>query len=203
MNKEEANIVTIEELIDKVKEYNPSCNEELILKAYNKAAKAHEGQKRLSGEDYILHPLNVAKILTTLEMDDEAICAALMHDVVEDTSVTYEEMKEEFGETIANIVDGVTKLGRVPYETKEEEMAENLRKMLLSMAKDIRVIIIKLADRLHNMRTLKYKPSDRRVAIAKETQQVFAPIANRLRNFLYKMGTRRFVPYVYKSGRIS
>lgn len=141
MNREQ---ITIDTLIDNIKKYNPDTNEQLIRKAYEVASKAHEGQKRLSGEDYIIHPLNVAQILTTLEIDDESICAALLHDVIEDTSLTYEDVEKEFGTSIADLVDGVTKLGKVQYVTKEEETAENLRKMLLAMAKDIRVIIIKL-----------------------------------------------------------
>jgi len=190
MNKE---FITIDKLINSIKEYNPNTNVELITKAYNVALNAHNGQKRLSGEDYIIHPINVAQILTTLEMDDETICAALLHDVLEDTDVDYTKMEKEFGKVIADLVDGVTKLGKVQYISKEEETAENLRKMLLAMAKDIRVIIIKLADRLHNIRTLKYKSDDRRIAIAKETLEIFAPIANRLRNIFRKMGIRRFM----------
>jgi len=190
MNKE---FITIDKLINSIKEYNPNTNVELITKAYNVALNAHNGQKRLSGEDYIIHPINVAQILTTLEMDDETICAALLHDVLEDTDVDYTKMEKEFGKVIADLVDGVTKLGKVQYISKEEEKAENLRKMLLAMAKDIRVIIIKLADRLHNIRTLKYKSDDRRIAIAKETLEIFAPIANRLRNIFRKMGIRRFM----------
>lgn len=141
MNREQ---ITIDTLITNIKKYNPDTNEQLIRKAYEVAEKAHEGQKRLSGEDYIIHPLSVAQILTTLEIDDESICAALLHDVIEDTSLTYEDVEKEFGTSIADLVDGVTKLGKVQYVTKEEETAENLRKMLLAMAKDIRVIIIKL-----------------------------------------------------------
>lgn len=193
------NLLTIDELINEVKKYNQNCNEELIRNCYEFAAKAHEGQKRMSGEEYITHPLNVAQILTTLQMDDETICAALLHDVIEDTNYSYEDVSLKFSENIANLVNGVTKLGKVQYTTKEEQEAESLRKMLLAMAKDIRVVIIKLADRLHNMRTLKYKEDEKRVEIAKETLQIFAPIANRLRNFYYKMGIGRFMPNVYSS----
>jgi len=191
------NQLTIDELINQIKKYNPNCNEELLRTCYEFAAKAHEGQKRMSGEEYITHPLSVAQILTSLQMDDEAICAALLHDVIEDTNYSYEEVSSQFSEAIADLVDGVTKLGKVQYTTKEEQEAESLRKMLLAMAKDIRVVIIKLADRLHNMRTLKYKEDEKRVEIAKETLQIFAPIANRLRYIYNKMGIRRFMPYVH------
>lgn len=125
------------------------------------AAKVHEGQKRLSGEPYIMHPLSVALILARLGMDDASIIAAMLHDTVEDTDLTNDEIKKEFGDTVAELVDGVTKIGRVPLQTKEEQQAENIRKMLIAMSRDIRVIIIKLADRLHNMRTLMYKPEQR------------------------------------------
>ena len=128
-----------------------------VKKAYELAAKVHEGQKRLSGEPYIMHPLSVALILARLGMDDASIIAAMLHDTVEDTDLTNDEIKKEFGDTVAELVDGVTKIGRVPLQTKEEQQAENIRKMLIAMSRDIRVIIIKLADRLHNMRTLMYK----------------------------------------------
>lgn len=144
------------------------------------AAKVHEGQKRLSGEPYIMHPLSVALILARLGMDDASIIAAMLHDTVEDTDLTNDEIKKEFGDTVAELVDGVTKIGRVPLQTKEEQQAENIRKMLIAMSRDIRVIIIKLADRLHNMRTLMYKPEQRRRDIALETIEIYAPIAHRL-----------------------
>ena len=151
-----------------------------IQKAYEIANSAHEGQKRLSGEPYIMHPLSVAIILASLGMDQASIIAALLHDTVEDTSITYDEVKKQFGETIADLVDGVTKIGKVPLQTKEEQQAENIRKMLIAMSRDIRVIIIKLADRLHNMRTLMFKPEQRRREIARETSEIYAPIAHRL-----------------------
>ncbi len=157
-------------------------DEELIdiKKAYEIANHAHEGQKRLSGEPYIMHPLSVAIILARLGMDCASIIAAILHDTVEDTTLTHSEVKKMFGETIADLVDGVTKIGRVPLQTKEEQQSENIRKMLLAMSKDIRVIIIKLADRLHNMRTLMFKEPQRRLEIAKETLDIYAPIAHRL-----------------------
>ena len=151
-----------------------------VKKAYELAAKVHEGQKRLSGEPYIMHPLSVALILARLGMDDASIIAAMLHDTVEDTDLTNDEIKKEFGDTVAELVDGVTKIGRVPLQTKEEQQAENIRKMLIAMSRDIRVIIIKLADRLHNMRTLMCKPEQRRRDIALETIEIYAPIAHRL-----------------------
>ncbi len=151
-----------------------------IQKAYEIANSAHEGQKRLSGEPYIMHPLSVAIILASLGMDQASVIAALLHDTVEDTTLTYDQVKKEFGETIADLVEGVTKIGKVPLQTKEEQQAENIRKMLIAMSRDVRVIIIKLADRLHNMRTLMFKPEQRRREIARETSEIYAPIAHRL-----------------------
>ena len=176
----EVNEVTIEDIIKKQKENYPNANIELIKKAYEFAKKNHGNQCRRSGEPYMIHPVNVAYILTTLELDDETICAALLHDVVEDTPVTHEDLVKEFGVPIAEMVAGVTKLGTLRYTTQEEQQVENYRKMFLAMGKDIRVILIKLADRLHNMRTLKYLKRDRQIANAQETQDLYAPLANRL-----------------------
>jgi GTP diphosphokinase / guanosine-3',5'-bis(diphosphate) 3'-diphosphatase len=174
-------MATIEDIIKSTKKYNKKSNSRLINKAYEFAKHYHEGQVRKSGEPYIIHPLEVAYIVSTLELDDNAICAALLHDVVEDTEVTREMIVAEFGEEIANLVDGVTKLGKIAhYLDKEEEQVENYRKFFMAMAKDIRVLMIKLADRLHNMRTLKHLSDDRKYAIAKETMQLYAPLANRL-----------------------
>lgn len=172
--------ITIDDIINTVKSYNPQANFDLITKAYNLAYEAHADQKRISGEMYITHPLHVAMILTDLHIDDVTIAAALLHDVVEDTIYTIEQMKELFGEEVAMLIDGVTKLSKMKYKSKEDQQLETYRKMFLAMAKDIRVIMIKLADRLHNMRTLKYMREEKQKRIAKETLEVYAPLANRL-----------------------
>ena len=176
------------DLILRVQKYHPSDDISLIEKAYHLATKAHENQVRKSGEPYIIHPLCVAIILADLEMDKETIAAGLLHDVIEDTIMTEEEIREQFGSDVALLVDGVTKLEQLQFTNENgdktldrfEMQAENLRKMFLAMAKDIRVIIIKLADRLHNMRTLKYKSPESQQRIAKETMEIYAPIAQRL-----------------------
>ena len=169
------------ELIASVRKYHPSDDISMIEKAYHVADEAHKGQVRKSGEAYIIHPLCVAIILAELELDKETIVAGLLHDVVEDTVMTVEEITEEFGAEVALLVDGVTKLGQLAYDAdKVEVQAENLRKMFLAMAKDIRVILIKLADRLHNMRTLKYMTPEKQKEKARETMDIYAPIAQRL-----------------------
>ena len=147
---------------------------------------AHAGQKRISGEPYIIHPVEVALILTEIEMDSASICAALLHDVIEDTDMSYYTLVQEFGEEIALLVDGVTKLSRINFKSKEDAQAENLRKMFIAMAKDIRVILIKLADRLHNMRTLQFQNERKQKEIAQETMEIFAPLAHRLGIFKFK-----------------
>ncbi len=177
---QEKSDVTIEDIIKLQKQNYSKSDSKLIKKAYEFAKKYHGDQKRKSGELYITHPLNVAYILSGLELDDETICAALLHDVVEDTPATNEDLVNEFGESVAVMVSGVTKLGKIQYTTIEEEQVENYRKMFLAMGKDIRVILIKLADRLHNMRTLKYLTRDRQLAISQETMDLYAPLANRL-----------------------
>ncbi len=172
--------MTIAELIERVRRYEPSADAERLMRVYELAVAAHQGQRRASGESYVEHPLAVAGILAELEVDHQTIAAALLHDVVEDTSVTSEQVTEQFGEEVARLVDGVTKLTRIPYQSQEDAQVENLRKMFLAMAKDIRVIIIKLADRLHNMRTLASLPAPKQQAIARETLDIYAPIAHRL-----------------------
>ena len=146
----------LENLIRKVEEFTPYCDVGLIIKAYSFAENAHQDQYRKSGENYFVHPVEVARILIELRMDSSTIAAGLLHDVIEDTNYGYDKIKSEFGEEVADLVEGVTKITRLSFSSKEERQAENLRKMILAMAKDIRVILIKLADRLHNMRTLKY-----------------------------------------------
>lgn len=171
----------LENLINLIESYNPNADISVVAKAYNYAEMAHSNaQTRYSGERYFIHPYNVALILADLHMDVQTIAAGLLHDVVEDTGVTYEDIKREFGEEIANMVDGVTKLSKVKYRNKEERQAESLRKMIIAMSKDIRVVIIKLADRLHNIRTLEYMPEEKQYQKAMETIEIYAPIANRL-----------------------
>lgn len=168
------------DLKEKILKKHPEYDIELIVKAFNFANKFHDGQIRKSGEPYIIHPLSVAEILLDLGLDEITLTAALLHDIVEDTDVTLEEIKELFGDEVAYLVDGVTKLSRIEYISKEDRQVENYRKMFLAMANDIRVVIIKLADRLHNMRTLKYQSFWKQREIAKETLEIYAPIAHRL-----------------------
>jgi GTP pyrophosphokinase len=172
--------MTIAELTGKVRHYDPTLDPSWLESVYAVAEGAHRGQLRASGESYIEHPLAVADVLADLEMDRATIAAALLHDVVEDTTVTSEEVAQRFGDEIASLVDGVTKLTQIPYQSKEDAQVENLRKMFMAMAKDIRVIIIKLADRLHNMRTLGSLPPTKQQNIARETLEIYAPIAHRL-----------------------
>ena len=170
-----------EELLEKIKA-SGSYDYDKILKAYNYAERLHEGQKRISGEDYIMHPLSVAEIVFDLQLDTDSICAALLHDTVEDCAekIDLPTIKKEFGNDVAEIVDGVTKLLHIPFETKQDESIENLRKMFLAMSKDLRVIFVKLADRLHNMRTLSVRSPEKQRSIALETMHVYAPLAHRL-----------------------
>ncbi len=176
----------MDEFLEYLKELNPHYDFELIKKAYLTAAKMHEGQFRKSGEPYIIHPVETAKILAQLGMDEQTIVAGLLHDVVEDTPYTEEQLTEEFGSEVTLLVDGVTKLGSLVFETKEEAQAENMRKMFLAMSKDIRVLIIKLSDRLHNMRTIDYMPPNKIKEKSKETLEIYAPLANRLGMFNMK-----------------
>jgi GTP diphosphokinase / guanosine-3',5'-bis(diphosphate) 3'-diphosphatase len=170
----------IEQLMDQVKAYQPEADTGLIRRAYDYSARAHDGQTRQTGEPYVQHPLAVAGILTFLKLDVPAIVAGLLHDTLEDTVATRAELEKEFGSDVARLVEGVTKIGQIPFKTYEEKQAENFRKMVLSMADDIRVVFIKLADRLHNMQTLEALADDKRRKIAQETMEIYAPLANRL-----------------------
>ena len=177
-------MVRLGEIIDKVSSYNPSANLELIEKAYIFSAKVHKGQMRLSGEPYLSHPIEVAHILTNMQMDAVTVATGILHDTVEDTLTTIDRITELFGDEVAMLVDGVTKIGKITFDSKgtsgEEQQAENFRKMIIAMAQDIRVIMVKLADRLHNMRTLDALTPEKRINIAQETIDIYAPIANRL-----------------------
>ncbi|MFV0617750.1 MAG: RelA/SpoT family protein [Megasphaera sp.] len=178
--------VEFKHLIDTIHTYLPQAKCDDVTKAYNLAEEAHKDQRRVSGEPYILHPLAVAQILADMKIDTTTITASLLHDVVEDTSYTLEDIKKMFGKEVAFLVDGVTKLSRLNYRTKEDQQLNSMRKMFLAMAKDVRVVVIKLADRLHNMRTLRYMRSDKQKRIAQETLEIFAPLAHRLGIFNIK-----------------
>src|SRR6188508_3417134 len=173
-------MIRFEDLIEKVRASNPEADIELLRRAYVFSAYEHNGQVRRSGEPYLVHPLEVADLLADMKLDVVAIAAGLLHDIVEDTQTPIERIRELFGTDVAHVVEGVTKLGAIQFSSKEERQAENFRKMLLAMVDDIRVILVKLADRLHNMRTLSHVPEDRQLRIAQETQDIYAPIASRL-----------------------
>src|SRR5438067_101429 len=170
----------IDELIADVSAYNPDVDRELISRAFRFAADAHEGQQRRSGEEFVLHPWGAAKICPQLRLDDETIASALLHDVVEDTEVEIDDVREEFGDEVAKLVEGVTKLTRVHFQSREQAEAENYRKLIMAMAEDARVILIKLADRLHNLREIEYLGKQKQMQKAKETLEVYAPLAHRL-----------------------
>lgn len=173
-------MLKLSDILDLIKSYHPQADLDLVRKAYICSAKYHEGQVRKSGEPYLLHPLEVAKILAELKLDEASICTGLLHDTVEDTEATKEEIESIFGHDIAHLVDGVTKLSQIQFHSSEEKQAENFRKMLVAMSRDIRVILVKLADRLHNMRTLQYMPQEKQERISTETMEIYAPLANRL-----------------------
>ncbi len=199
-------MIRFEDVLEKVRGYNPDADVEMLRRAYVFSAFEHKGQVRHSGEPYLVHPIEVANILSDMKLDVITIAAGLLHDVVEDTLTTVERLSEVFGEETAHIVDGVTKISAISFSSSEERQAENFRKMLLAMVDDIRVILVKLADRLHNMRTLKYLPEDRRLRIAQETLDIYAPIANRLgmskfKNELEELSFKFLEPDAYESLR--
>jgi len=197
-------MIRFEDLLDKVRGYSPDADLELLRKAYVFSALEHKGQIRHSGEPYLVHPLEVADILADMKLDAVCIAAGLLHDVVEDTLTTPDKIRQMFGEDVAHIVEGVTKIGAIPFSSTEERQAENFRKMLLAMVDDIRVILVKLADRLHNMRTLQHMADDKRVRIAQETLDIYAPIAHRLgmsriKNELEELSFRHLEPAAFQT----
>src|SRR6185312_14430280 len=199
-------MIRFEDLLEKVRAYSPDADVELLRRAYVFSAFEHRGQVRHSGEPYLIHPLAVADFLADMRLDAVAIAAGLLHDVVEDTLTTIERIEELFGPAVAHVVEGVTKISAIPFSSSEERQAENFRKMLLAMVDDIRVVVVKLADRLHNMRTLNHLPEERRIKIAQETRDIYAPIANRLgmskvKNELEELSFRYLEPQAYESLR--
>ena len=168
------------DIADRILEYNSSCDLALLQRAYVFCAKVHEGQERLSGEPYLVHPLEVAGVLVEMRMDDVTVAAGLLHDAVEDTLTTIEEVERLFGDEVAFVVDGLTKIAKIEFTSARERQAENFRKMLVAMSKDIRILVIKLADRLHNMRTLDFMSNEARNRVAHETLDIYAPLARRL-----------------------
>src|SRR3977135_368802 len=195
-----------EPLLEKVRSYSPEADLELLRRAYVFSALGHKGQVRHSGEPSLVHPLEVADFLADMKLDVVAVAAGLLHDVVEDTLTTPERIAELFGPEIAHVVEGVTKIGAIQFSASEERQAENFRKMLLAMVDDIRVVLVKLADRLHNMRTLQHLPEERRMKIAQETLDIYAPIANRLgmskvKNELEELSFRYLEARAYESLR--
>src|SRR5438477_7973672 len=196
-------VTRFRDLMRLMRENRPTDDLEIIRKAYEFSQKYHSGQSRASGEPYLVHPVEVACVLTEMKMDPISIAAGLLHDSVEDTSVTIVEIRKEFGEQVAHIVEGVTKISKIDFATREEQQAENLRKMMLAMVDDIRVVLIKLADRLHNMRTLEHLPPERQQKVAQETLDIYGPIAHRLgmgkiRGELEDLGFRYVDPIAYE-----
>ena len=199
-------MIRFEDLVEKVRGINPDADIDLLRRAYVFSAYEHKGQVRHSGEPYLVHPLEVADQLADMKLDVVAIAAGLLHDIVEDTQTPIERIRELFGADVAHVVEGVTKLGAIPFSSSEERQAENFRKMLLAMVDDIRVILVKLADRLHNMRTLHHLPEERRIKIAQETRDIYAPIANRLgmskiKNELEELAFKFLEPSAYEALR--
>ncbi|HVC18972.1 MAG TPA: bifunctional (p)ppGpp synthetase/guanosine-3',5'-bis(diphosphate) 3'-pyrophosphohydrolase [Vicinamibacterales bacterium] len=199
-------MIRFEDLLEKIRAYSPDADLELLRRAYVFSAFEHKGQVRHSGEPYLVHPLEVADLLVEMKLDVVAVAAGLLHDVVEDTLTSIDRIRELFGPEVAHVVEGVTKIGAIPFSSSEERQAENFRKMLLAMVDDIRVILVKLADRLHNMRTLHHLPEERRLKIAQETLDIYAPIANRLgmsklKNELEELAFKHLEPKVYESLR--
>ena len=200
-------VTTIDQLLERVQSYQSDADLGMVRKAYEFSAKAHEGQIRRSGEPYVKHPIAVAGVLTSLKTDVTAIVAGLLHDTLEDTVATAGELEREFGKDVVHLVDGVTKIGKITFKSSEEKQAENFRKMVLSMADDIRVVIIKLADRLHNMRTLEHLSEGKRLEIAQETLEIYAPLANRIgvgwvKNELEDLCLKHLKPDVYEMLRV-
>ncbi|MBP0128759.1 MAG: bifunctional (p)ppGpp synthetase/guanosine-3',5'-bis(diphosphate) 3'-pyrophosphohydrolase, partial [Nitrospira sp.] len=199
-------VTDLDQLLDRIKSYAPDADLGLVRKAYEFSAKAHEGQRRRSGEPYLQHPIAVAGVLTSLKTDVTAIVAGLLHDTLEDTVATADELEQEFGKDVLHLVDGVTKIGKITFRSYEEKQAENFRKMLLSMADDIRVVLIKLADRFHNMHTLEHLDAAKRQEIAQETLEIYAPLANRLgigwvKNELEDLCLKHLKPDIYETLR--
>src|SRR4029078_5494280 len=173
-------MLQVTDIIDRVRAYQPAADAEMIKRAYEYSSKAHTGQKRKSGDPYFIHPASVAGIITELKLDTASVCAGLLHDVVEDTLATLDDIEREFGQEGAFLVDGATKLSKINFTSKEDRQAENFRKMLVAMARDIRVLLVKLCDRLDNMRTLEFMKPEAQARIARETMDIYAPLANRL-----------------------
>src|SRR5690349_13092369 len=195
-------MIRFEDLLEKMRAANPEADTELLRRAYVFSAYEHKGQVRRSGEPYLVHPLEVADLLADMRLDAVAIAAGLLHDIVEDTPNTIEKVRELFGDQVAHVVEGVTKLSSLQFASSEERQAESFRKMLMAMVDDIRVILVKLADRLHNMRTLHHLPEERRARIAQETRDIYAPLANRLgmskvKNELEELAFRYLEPAAY------
>src|SRR6476619_4422336 len=200
-------MIRFEDLLERVRNYTSDEEREFLRRAYVFSALEHKGQVRHSGEPYLVHPLEVANILADMRLDPVAIAAGLLHDVVEDTLTSIEKIEEHFGAEVAHVVEGVNKISAIPFSSSEERQAENFRKMLLARVDDIRVMLVKLADRLHNMRTLSHLPEDRRVKIAQETRDIYAPIANRLgmskvKNELEELSFKYLDPQSYDALRI-